>query len=115
MHRTPFRHRSACERGTFPIVNARPQEFPAQGAPYSCRVAGSHHGEVRAMPSSPRILYTLTDEAPYLATGSLLPIIQAFTASAGIAVETRDISLAARILAHFPDCVRCAEQVTRDL
>jgi isocitrate dehydrogenase len=115
MPRTPFRHRSACERGTFPIANARPQEFPAQGAPYSCRVAGSHHGEVRAMSSSPRILYTLTDEAPYLATGSLLPIIQAFTASAGIAVETRDISLAARILAQFPDCVGGAEKVTDDL
>ena len=48
---------------------------------------------------SPTIYYTLTDEAPLLATYSLLPIVQAFTKPAGIAVETRDISLAARILA----------------
>lgn len=67
------------------------------------------------MSSSPRILYTLTDEAPYLATQSLLPIIQAFTASAGIAVETRDISLAARILAQFPDCGGADGKVTDDL
>ncbi|MFT4198843.1 MAG: NADP-dependent isocitrate dehydrogenase, partial [Pseudoxanthomonas sp.] len=55
------------------------------------------------MPSSPKILYTLTDEAPFLATASLLPIVQAFAASAGIAVETRDISLSGRILAQFPE------------
>ena len=50
-----------------------------------------------------KIIYTKTDEAPYLATHSLLPIIQAFTASAGVEVELRDISLAGRILAVFPD------------
>jgi len=50
-----------------------------------------------------KILYTKTDEAPALATNSLLPIIQAFSASAGIEVESRDISLAARILANFPE------------
>jgi isocitrate dehydrogenase len=50
-----------------------------------------------------KIIYTFTDEAPALATYSLLPIIEAFTASADIAVETRDISLAARILASFPE------------
>ncbi|TKS55151.1 NADP-dependent isocitrate dehydrogenase [Luteimonas yindakuii] len=55
------------------------------------------------MSSTPKILYTLTDEAPFLATQSLLPIVQAFTATAGIDVETRDISLAARILAQFPE------------
>ncbi len=55
------------------------------------------------MSSTPKILYTLTDEAPFLATQSLLPIVQAFTHQAGIAVETRDISLAARILARFPE------------
>jgi isocitrate dehydrogenase len=49
------------------------------------------------------IIYTKTDEAPYLATHSLLPIIRAFTAGAGINIETRDISLAGRILANFPD------------
>ena len=50
-----------------------------------------------------RILYTYTDEAPALATYSLLPIIQAFTRAAGLAVETRDISLAGRIIAAFSD------------
>jgi isocitrate dehydrogenase len=50
-----------------------------------------------------RIVYTLTDEAPALATRSLLPIVEAFTAAAGIEIEPRDISLAARILAQFPD------------
>jgi len=49
-----------------------------------------------------KIIYTITDEAPALATYSLLPIIQAYTASSGINVETRDISLAGRILANFP-------------
>jgi isocitrate dehydrogenase len=51
----------------------------------------------------PTIIYTVTDEAPALATYSLLPIIQSFTASSGVAVETRDISLAGRIIANFPD------------
>jgi isocitrate dehydrogenase len=50
-----------------------------------------------------KILYTYTDEAPALATHSLLPIIKAFTRAAGVVVETRDISLAGRILATFPD------------
>ncbi len=53
--------------------------------------------------ASPKIIYTLTDEAPALATYSLLPIIEAFTDAAGVEVETRDISLAGRILAVFPD------------
>ena len=52
-----------------------------------------------------KIIYTKTDEAPALATHSLLPIIQAFTKPSGIAVETRDISLAARILANFPEAL----------
>ena len=50
-----------------------------------------------------KIIYTQTDEAPALATQSLLPIIQAFAAIAGVEVELRDISLAGRILAQFPD------------
>ena len=50
----------------------------------------------------PTIIYTITDEAPALATYSLLPIIQAFTKSSGINVDTRDISLAGRIIANFP-------------
>ena len=53
--------------------------------------------------SKSKIIYTLTDEAPMLATYSLLPIVKAFTATAGIDMETRDISLAGRILANFPE------------
>jgi isocitrate dehydrogenase len=49
------------------------------------------------------IVYTLTDEAPFLATASFLPIVQAYAGTAGVTVETRDISLAARILAQFPE------------
>jgi len=55
------------------------------------------------MPNRSKIIYTFTDEAPALATYSLLPIIEAFTAPADIAVETRDISLAGRILSSFPE------------
>lgn len=55
------------------------------------------------MTKTAKIIYTKTDEAPYLATQSLLPIIQAFTSPSNIQVETRDISLAARILANFPN------------
>src|SRR3954454_8096261 len=50
-----------------------------------------------------KIIYTLTDEAPALATHSLLPIIEAFAGAAGVDVEPADISLAGRILAQFPD------------
>ena len=57
------------------------------------------------------IIYTKTDEAPALATYSLLPIVQAFTKHAGIAVETRDISLAGRILAHFPEALTAEKRV----
>ncbi|KUJ71958.1 NADP-dependent isocitrate dehydrogenase [Thiomicrospira sp. WB1] len=52
------------------------------------------------------IVYTLTDEAPALATFSFLPIVQAFTRAADVSVETRDISLAGRILAHFPQALK---------
>ena len=58
-----------------------------------------------------RIIYTETDEAPALATHSLLPIIQAFTRSAGIDVETRDISLAGRILANFPEFLKKEQRI----
>jgi isocitrate dehydrogenase len=62
-----------------------------------------------------KIIYTLTDEAPALATYSLLPIVQAFTRSAGIAVETRDISLAGRVIANFPDNLAPAQRQADDL
>jgi isocitrate dehydrogenase len=63
------------------------------------------------MPDKPTIIYTKTDEAPALATYSLLPIIQAFTRHSGIAVETRDISLAGRILASFPEVLTPAQRI----
>src|SRR5689334_16152595 len=68
-------------------------------------------GELRFAMSTTKILYTHTDEAPALATYSLLPIVQAFTQAAGIVVETRDISLAGRILAQFPEKLTEAQRV----
>jgi isocitrate dehydrogenase len=58
-----------------------------------------------------KIIYTLTDEAPLLATCGLLPIVRTFTAPAGIEIETADISLAARILAAFPDYLTDEQRV----
>ncbi|WP_186757657.1 NADP-dependent isocitrate dehydrogenase [Echinicola salinicaeni] len=60
---------------------------------------------------TPKILYTLTDEAPALATYSLLPIIKSFTDSAGVAVETRDISLSGRIIANFPEFLKEEQRI----
>ncbi len=65
------------------------------------------------MSDNPTIIYTKTDEAPALATYSLLPIVEAFSKTAGINVETRDISLSGRILALFPDYCD-ADQVQSD-
>ncbi len=62
-----------------------------------------------------KIIYTKVDEAPALATYSWLPIVQAFTKAAGIAVETRDISLAGRILANFPEKLTVSQRVADDL
>ncbi|EMR03713.1 NADP-dependent isocitrate dehydrogenase [Cesiribacter andamanensis] len=67
------------------------------------------------MTNASKIIYTITDEAPALATYSLLPIIQAFAKPAGIAVETRDISLAGRILAAFPERLSAGQQQADDL
>src|SRR5882757_9958901 len=61
--------------------------------------------------ANPTIIYTKTDEAPALATYSLLPIVQAFTKHSGINVESRDISLAGRILAVFSDLLPQAQRV----
>ncbi|MEN2284268.1 NADP-dependent isocitrate dehydrogenase [Algoriphagus sp. SE2] len=60
---------------------------------------------------TPKILYTLTDEAPALATYSLLPIVQAFTSSAGVQVETRDISLSGRIISSFPEYLKPEQRI----
>jgi isocitrate dehydrogenase len=62
-----------------------------------------------------QIIYTHTDEAPMLATYSLLPIINAFTKAAGVAVELRDISLAGRIIANFPEFLTDREKQSDDL
>ncbi|HEY4301435.1 MAG TPA: NADP-dependent isocitrate dehydrogenase [Candidatus Didemnitutus sp.] len=67
------------------------------------------------MADQPTIIYTKTDEAPALATYSLLPIVQAFAKHAGLRVETRDISLAGRILAHFPERLSGAQRQADDL
>jgi len=60
---------------------------------------------------SSTIIYTETDEAPRLATYSLLPIVQAFTKAAGVTVETRDISLAGRIIASFPEFLQESQRI----
>jgi isocitrate dehydrogenase len=65
--------------------------------------------------STAKIIYTITDEAPALATYSLLPIVQGFTQAAGIAVETRDISLAGRVLASFPESLTPGHRQSDDL
>ncbi|PKV63552.1 NADP-dependent isocitrate dehydrogenase [Pontibacter ramchanderi] len=64
---------------------------------------------------SSKIIYTITDEAPALATRSFLPIVQAFTKAADIEVETRDISLAGRILANFPENLSEEQKQSDDL
>lgn len=64
---------------------------------------------------SAKIIYTITDEAPALATQSLLPIIEAFSAAAGVAVETRDISLSGRIIASFPEFLTAEQRINDDL
>ncbi len=61
------------------------------------------------------IIYTHTDEAPALATRSLLPVINAFTDVAGVQVELRDISLAGRVLAAFPEALTPEQRVNDDL
>jgi len=63
----------------------------------------------------PTIIYTLTDEAPALATWAFLPVVRTFTAPAGIAVTTSDISLAARVLGEFPDFLSASQRVPDNL
>ena len=63
------------------------------------------------MSSNPTIIYTLTDEAPLLATHAFLPVVEAFTKPAGIRVEASDISVAARILASFPELLTSEQRV----
>jgi isocitrate dehydrogenase len=65
--------------------------------------------------TSPKIIYTMVDEAPALAAYSLLPIVQAFTKAAGVTVETRNISLAGRILANFPENLSASQKIADEL
>ncbi len=65
--------------------------------------------------TSGTIVYTFTDEAPALATRSFLPVIEAYAGAAGVSVETRDISLAARVLAAFPESLDDSQRVSDDL
>ena len=65
--------------------------------------------------SEQKIIYTITDEAPMLATHSFLPIVKAFSAAADVKVETRDISLAGRIIANFPDNLSDEQKQSDDL
>lgn len=67
------------------------------------------------MTAQPTIIYTLTDEAPRLATGAFLPVVQAFAASAGVNVETADISVATRILGEFSDLLPEHQRVPNTL
>ncbi|WP_295377101.1 NADP-dependent isocitrate dehydrogenase [Pseudacidovorax intermedius] len=65
--------------------------------------------------TSPTIIYTLTDEAPALATASFLPIVRTFAQAAGVDVQTSDISVAARILGQFPECLTEEQRVPDNL
>jgi len=67
------------------------------------------------MSATPPIIYTWTDEAPALATHALLPVVRAFAGAAGVPIETRDISLAGRVLAAFPDFLDDAHRTADDL
>src|SRR5687767_8077931 len=85
---------------------------PAPPQAHACR---EYNRGFRSRMPRAQILYTKTDEAPALATASLLPIVKAFTRAAGISVETRDISLAGRVLASFPESLAPAQRQPDDL
>ena len=65
--------------------------------------------------TTPKIYWTQVDEAPGLATYSLLPIVQAFTKAAGVVVETKNISLAGRIIANFPENLTPGQRIADEL
>src|SRR5690554_4242439 len=90
-----------------------PRAWPKTRHGCSAFQATSKYGSY--MSEQATIIYTWTDEAPYLATHSLLPVIRAFTAGSGINVDTRDISLAGRILARFPESLSPEQQQADDL
>src|ERR1700756_762466 len=91
-----------------------PPPVPRRGE--SLAAPGHNAGNVIAVNAQqPAIIYTLTDEAPLLATYSFLPIVRAFAEPAGIEIKTSDISVAARILAEFSDYLTEAQQVPDNL
>mgnify|MGYP002142918689 FL=1 len=87
-----------------PIISFK---FPIFGRFY--KLYSNKH--ITSMSNQSKIMYTITDEAPMLATHSFLPIVKAFTKPANIAIETRDISLAGRILANFPEFLKEDQKV----
>jgi isocitrate dehydrogenase len=101
----PIRSIGTCRKDAAPSQKILKSDHFCLRHPYNGARSGyraATNGKDTSM-STAKIIYTKTDEAPALATYSLLPIVKAFTDSAGIAVETRDISLAGRILATFPE------------
>lgn len=110
----PARPKAAARRK--PVAKAKPARKPARPTPRARPAAQKPAPAPRpAVPALPDIIYTKVDEAPELASRSLLPIIQAFTGAAGITVGTKDISLAGRIIAAFPERLTPAQRQPDDL
>jgi isocitrate dehydrogenase len=89
-------------------AGSRPTRLPAPATHLLAR--GAARFDIDRKEDMSKIFYTITDEAPALATYSLLPIVQAFTKAAGVEVEARDISLSGRILAQFPELLTEAQR-----
>ena len=101
--RYPFVDASSARRTPVSPLTPRAQPPAGQALPSGPSYLTSERVRLQESPTMAKIIYTHTDEAPLLATYSFLPIIQAYAATAGVDVETRDISLAGRIIAQFPD------------
>jgi len=98
-------HRQGVRHNIFPAVKRVLQQRPTTQA----------QSQMTSQASRPRIVYTITDEAPALATFAFLPTVEKFSKYAGIDVETSDISLAGRILAHFPENLTPKQRVADEL
>jgi isocitrate dehydrogenase len=83
----------------------------ANTVPHASKTSAQQFWRYAMSSQQPTIIYTLTDEAPLLATSAFLPIIRTFAAPAGINVATSDISVAARVLAAFPECLTEEQRV----
>jgi len=79
------------------------------------KTLASRTAHARGLASQPKIVWTYTDEAPALATFALLPVVQRFCAPAGLAVETSDISVAGRIISHFPERLKESQRQPDEL